>query len=126
MTLGARRTFLLSTPGTDKHHLWFGLSDPEGEPPRFVAVMIQSVKNHTENSLVLQRGDHGFIRHDSSVQFKTAGFFFVHVIDEWERRDECKANVDMSSVLLQRVRTALLASPFTSNAVLRYCQQLGW
>jgi hypothetical protein len=51
-------------------HLWFVVTDPD--PHAMVLVMLVSVKPHTDRTLVLEEGDHPFVRHPSSVDFGTA------------------------------------------------------
>ena len=58
----AGRSLLLSDP---KPHLWFVLTDPERKNDRVVAVMISTVKHYSDPTLILEVGDHPFIRHKS-------------------------------------------------------------
>ena len=122
--LGAGRTiYLRGTPSNvPSPHVWFILTDPDRD--RVVAVMIQSVKSFTDDTLVLVAGDHPFVRHETAVQYGTANYFSVRRLLEACAQNRCTLLEDMSAGLLARVRAGLLASPRTVHAIMDYCRPL--
>lgn len=119
----AGRAFLLSWYPADKLHLWFVLTDPYGSPPRITAVMVRSSRQFTDGTVVLDAGDHPFIKHPSSVHFGTADIFSVERILEAARKNHCHLQPDMGTKLLQRVREGLLSSAHTGKGVREYCEE---
>lgn len=68
----AGSTLLLSDPFP---HLWLVLTDPKGKDDIIVAVMVRTAKGYTDPTVILEAGDHPFIRHKSSVHYSKAKWF---------------------------------------------------
>lgn len=113
----AGSALLLAEPPHYKPHLWFVLTDPQGKPPRVVAVMVRTVTRFTDPTLVLKAGDHPFIRHDSAVHYSTARWLNLSGIVAAMKVGKCHLKEDMAGKLLTRVQKGLLDSPFTVNAL---------
>jgi len=118
----AGRSLLFQAPNDEKPHLWFILTDPEGDRNRVVAVMLRTVKEYTDKTIILEPGDHPFIKHSSSIHYSSARFFEAEAISHALRKGHCRLQEDMSSDLLRRAREGLLKSPFTVNAIKDYCR----
>ena len=118
----AGRSLLLRAPHDTKPHLWFVLTDPTGTPPVIVAVMLRSAKAYTDSTLVLEPGDHPFVRHSSSVHYSSACCFPISRTSQAMAHGTCHLVDDMSPALLQRARDGLLISPFTVEALKVYCR----
>lgn len=119
----AGRALLLAEHPRSRPHLWLVLTDPAGRPPQVVAVMVRTVTSFTDATLVLDVGDHPFIKHKSSVHYSTARLFRVDAIHRAIQRTQCHLQPDMSEQLMERVRQGLLDSPFTIKAVREYCRK---
>lgn len=104
-------------------HLWFILTDPDGDPPEVVAVMVTTRRPHTDDTVILNPGDHPFIRHESCVGFSSAQRFRVSKIQAGLAAGWCRLREDMSEALEGRVRNGLLESPYTVHAIRDYCLQ---
>src|SRR5574337_133690 len=118
----AGRSILLRETSHAKRHLWFILTDPCEHSPRVVAVMLRTATHFTDTTVILHPGDHPFVHHPSSVPYSTARYFQVCAISRAIREGHCSHQHDMSTDLLQRVRTGLITSPFTINAIRDYCR----
>jgi hypothetical protein len=118
----AGTSLLLSESPGVKPHLWFVVTDPEGTPGRVVAVMMRSAKKFTDETVVLEPGDHAFVKHQSSVHYSSARWFDINAIDNAMRSGRCHLRENMTPELLSRVRNGLLKSPFTVHAVSDYCR----
>ena len=105
-------------------HLWFILTDPTDHFPKVVAVMLVSEKPHTDRTVTLVEGDHPFIQHPSNVDYRTATFFLVRKLEAALSLGTCHLEADMSGQLIVKVRTGLLGSPRTVNAIADYCRPL--
>lgn len=106
-----------------KPHLWFILTDPEGDPPSVVAVMVRTHVRFTDPTVVLNVTDHPFVKHESSVHYSSARFFSVARIQRALATGRAHLREDMSEALFARVRAGLLESPFTVHAIKAYCTQ---
>jgi len=120
--LKSGRTLLLRRFHEDKGHAWFVLTDPEPDPGRFVAVMLRTPRYFTDETLILELGEHPFIKHRSCVHYSTADFFNSRYVSRGISQGTCHFLEDMSSMLLKKVREGLLLSPRTVNAVKEYCR----
>lgn len=120
--IGAGKSLLLAEPPLYKPHLWFVLTDPEGNPEKVVAVMVRTATRFTDSTVVLRSGDHPFVKHDSSVHYSTAQYLSISGLTKAIKSGRCHPKADMSQQLLDRVRHGLLESPFTVNAIRDYCR----
>ncbi|RLJ18234.1 hypothetical protein DJ030_12680 [bacterium endosymbiont of Escarpia laminata] len=70
-------------PSPEDAHLFFVLSDPVGNPPKVAMVNISTKRNlpFEDHTVVLQPGDHSFIRHDSFVYYEYARLINVEVVE---------------------------------------------
>ncbi len=121
---GRTLLLLLHEIPQSKPHLWFVLTDPTEKLPEVVAVMVRTLRSFTDKTVILDVGDHPFIKHPSSVHYSTATFFRVDAIQHAIQCRQCYLREDMAEGLLQRVRQGLLDSPRTVNVVREHCREL--
>lgn len=112
--------YLSEVPGA-KPHLWLVVTDPYGNPPEVVAVMVRTPKTFTDETVLLEVGDHPFIERRSCVHFSSAQRFRVSAILKRASDGHCELRSDMTKRMLARVRAGLRSSPFTVNAIRDYC-----
>lgn len=107
-------------------HLWLVLSDPVGGAVRgwVVTVMIVTHKKWSDDTVILQPGDHPFVRHESSVNYSTACERKVDLILRQMHRNRCELRETLDGEILARVQQGLLDSPRTVNAIRALCQNL--
>lgn len=118
----AGRSILLSEPPLYEPHLWFILTDPD-HANKVVTVMLRTPKPYTDPTLLLDIGDHPFIRHRSCVHFPSAQRLSVSEILVALKIGRCHLKEDMSRDLLARVRTGFLTSPRTVRALADSCRK---
>ncbi len=121
--VGSGSAFLLRDPNRTKFHLWFVLTDPEGVDGLMVAVMVCTMKVFADETVVLEPGDHPFIKHQSCVAYSSAKYVKKSRIEVALRDRHCFLKESMPSPLLRRVRDGLLTSPFTIHAIRDYCAE---
>ena len=119
VSIHAGSSFLLIKP---KPHLWFVLTKPEGEFGIFVGVMLRTQRGFTDKTVVLDVGDHPFVRHPSSIEYGGARFFYLKNIKRAIKDGKCRPQEEMSDDLLRRVRNGLFNSSYTVPAIFNYCQ----
>jgi hypothetical protein len=83
--------------------------------------MMRTPKTFTDETCILEVGDHPFVEHRSCVHYSTAQRFQVAAIMKRASDGHCDLRTDMSKKLLARVRLGLRESAFTINAVRDYC-----
>ena len=120
--IGAGSTILFRPPGQPKFHLWLVLTDPDSSTGEVVAVMVRTATRYTDDTVVLQKGDHPFIRHESSVHYSSATYFKVNSIAKAIANGHCHLKENLSNTTLTRVREGLLDSPYTVQAIKDYCR----
>lgn len=114
---------MLSEPPLYESHLWFILTSPD-RAGQVVAVMLRSARTYTDSTLVLDVGDHPFIRHPSAVDYATARWFTAAEVRAAFKSGRCHLNADMSPELLKRVRAGLLVSPRTVRVLSAACRKI--
>ena len=117
----AGRALLFRESPKQTFHLFFILTDPDGSPPRVVAVMVRTATKFTDETVLLEPGDHPFINRTSSVHYSSANVFRVNRLQKGFEERYCYLKEDMSQELLERVREGLAKSPFTVPAIRDYC-----
>lgn len=86
--------------------------------------MLRTATEFTDDTVVLQPGDHPFVRHATAVHYSTADLFRVEKLLNAMQRGECRLRQDMSETLLEKVRDGLLRSPFTIHRIRDLCEEL--
>ncbi|MBI5805591.1 MAG: hypothetical protein ACYDEQ_00620 [Desulfocucumaceae bacterium] len=118
-------TFLMHLPGSASkpyYHLFIVLTDPEPGTGKLVAVMVQTAQDHTEKTVVLQKGEHPFVKQPTSVQYTHADYYFASKIVKAFARNICHKQASLDAAVLDKVRKGLLASTHTPNSILEYCR----
>lgn len=86
--------------------------------------MLLTQKSFTDKTVVLNDGDHPFVRHLSSVHYSTADYFYLKHIQRAVKKGLCHIKEDMTDDLLQRVQDGLLKSSRTPHTIRDYCESL--
>lgn len=120
--IGAGWTLYISGP--EGPHLWVVVTDPAGDPETVVTVMLVTRRRHTDDTVILQPGDHPFIRHETSVSYSTADFRRVDRIVEQMHKGHCSARESLAPDVLARVQLGAATSPFTIHRIRDHCKHL--
>lgn len=120
--VGAGRALLVFGGPVGAPHLWFLLTDPDLESNKVIAVMVVSERRHTDKTVTLQPGDHPFISHASNLDFGGTKLIPANEILAKMKSGRWRPQADMSSKLLEVVRSGLLRSPRTVNFIVEYCR----
>ena len=104
-----------------KLHLYIVLCDAAGSPPTILAVPLNTLNMQTDTTLVLQPGDHPFIRHDTSVSFNLLVAFNVEMITRLEemKGEHFQRHVPVTADLLKRIIKGALHSDETPTRMVR-------
>jgi len=115
-------TFLTGDGDEDNFHLWIVITPPsEGE---VVTVCVVTAHKRSERLVVLDAGDHPFIKHESVIAYFYSKIRAVADIEAAIQSGLAKAREPVSDAILKRVQSGLVDSDFTPNAVRRYFTSL--
>lgn len=114
--------FLLREREDQDFHLWMVVAD---DGRSIVIVNVTTLRSGVDTTTLLERGEHPFIKHDSVVNFRDAKKFDKHLIpklhalgtNKFRFQEECFPDV------VQKLKTGILKSPFTSREIKRFCEE---
>lgn len=110
-------TFLTGDSSED-FHLWIIITPPtEGE---VVTVCMVTAHKKSERLVVLDVGDHPFIKHESIIAYRWSKIRAVDEIESAFLTQAAKPREPVSDAILRKVQAGLLDSDFTPNGVLHY------
>jgi hypothetical protein len=111
-------TFLTGDGDDEIYHLWIVITPPsEGE---VVTVSVTTALKRSNRLVVLNAGDHPFIRHESVVAYNYSKIRLVSDIQLLISTHSAKRREPVSPELLEKVRAGLVDSDFTPNGVRAY------
>ncbi len=124
--LRAGDTFLLPKPNATEH-LWVVLTEPT-ESGEAVCVNITTQHSFSDQTVILQPGDHPFIKHPSVVHYEDAREMNLQMVyallKQGSDKFVCVAHDPCSVDLLRCVRDGLLRSKRTPNGLKQRCKAL--
>jgi mRNA-degrading endonuclease toxin of MazEF toxin-antitoxin module len=108
-------TFLIEDEDGPECHLWIVVTPPsEGE---VVIVSVTTKRKKSETLVVLKKGDHPFIEHDSVIAYHYSKVVTVESIEAAIKNGTAKQHAAVSPELLKKAKAGLLESDFTENGV---------
>ena len=107
MNLKAGDTFFAPWPDrSGVKHLFFIISDPQLDSGRIVVVPLMTWDEYKEQTCVLEKGDHRFIRHRSYIDFGCAREVSAKAIGQGVQTGRFNAHDPASPKLLEKIRNA--------------------
>lgn len=116
-------TFLAGKDEDEKLHLRIVVTEPNAEG-EVAVVSVTTRRNRSEGLVVLQVGDHPFIRHESVIAFAYAEITSVAGIERAIAAGTARTREPASVALLKRVQAGLLDSDFTPNGVRQFGREI--
>jgi hypothetical protein len=111
-------TFLTSDGEDEDFHLWIVITPPsEGE---VVTVSLTTRRKNSETIVVLRKGDHPFIEHESVIAYSYSRIRVVDDIEDAITNGAAKQREPVSNDILKRVQAGLIDSDFVPNGVRHY------
>jgi hypothetical protein len=115
-------TFLTGDGDEDNFHLWVVITPAiEGE---VITVCVVTALKRSERLVVLNKGDHPFIQHESVVAYYFSKIRTVSDIEDLLNEGIAKKRDPVSIQLLKRIQSGLLESNFTPNYVRAYFREV--
>jgi hypothetical protein len=114
-------TLLLPKPSSQTRHLWVVATPQCEEPPRVVIVNITSLRIGSDETIILDKGDHPFIDHPSVVYYTDAQIVTVKslldIYSIYGSKDQFAENV------MSRIQEGFFNSPFARPRVVAFCKK---
>lgn len=111
-------TFLTGDGDEENFHLWIVITPPSaGE---VVTVCVVTTTKRSERLVLLNVGDHPFIKHDSVIAYIYSKIRTVTDIEAALLSKAAKPREPVSEQLLRRARAGLMDSDFTPNYIKFY------
>lgn len=112
-------TFLMPAPGISDRtpHLWVVVTDPPQGENTVIIVSLTTLRNQAEQTVVLRKGEHPFIRWDSCVFYNDSRLVDVRELDRKVRAGQVKLHDPCSATMLKNIQDGLLASELTPRKV---------
>jgi hypothetical protein len=111
-------------PAKPFDHLWIILSDPTADPQQVVIVNCTTWPDE-EETCILRRGDHPFIKHKTAVRYSDARITTVDDLSTLVKNKLLTPKAPVSADVLQRVRDGASASDFLREGVRRVLEDQG-
>lgn len=122
-------------PGTTFHfrkdshsspHLCVILTNPENINDVLTVVFVnvttqRSTSRGSDSTVILNTGDHHFIKHPSVVSYKDAQFYSAQKILRYINEEKCLDD-DLEENILKKIQQGLLESRNTPYEIVQYCQ----
>ena len=121
--LGCGDCFLAGEDEDEKLHLRIVVTPPTPDGC-VVTASVTTRRRHSETLLILQPGDHPFIRHESTVSYRYSELAWVHEIEAAIASGNARRREPISAHLLKRVQDGLLDSDFTPNGVRQFAKEI--
>ena len=103
-------------------HLWILVTEPTVDSKCVIVNVTTLQANSPDRTVILDTGDHSFIKHRSVVRYSDAKFANAKQLF----RDICGKSASgrpaCSDSMLKRIQTGLLASPYTANYIRAFCE----
>ncbi|WP_428276207.1 hypothetical protein [Candidatus Palauibacter sp.] len=100
-------------------HLWIILTRPSGDPARVLIASCTSRKPWSDDTVLLDRGDHPFIRHETVIAYTEIRIVEARVIEFQLGLGKITRRERMRRAVLDRVVEAVLNS---TNAAAKFKQ----
>lgn len=102
-------TFLSRRPPHSTEHLFIIISEIIDK--KVLCVNVTTQKYCNDNTCTLKKGEHPFIRHASTINFKDAFTPEVKLIEKALSEDTIKSHDPVSVALLKKIQKGALISP---------------
>jgi hypothetical protein len=115
--LGLGDTILLPKPGQPVSHLWAIVTDLDARTGEVVIVNLTTQRPHSDPTVLLNVGDHPFVKHPTVVNFSDARFVKLTFLDQAIQSGRWSSLEPLSPALIARIQQGLVSSPHTPNKI---------
>ena len=104
-------------------HLWVVLTDPDGDPLKVVMVNMTSLRPNVDTTVILDIGEHPFVRYKTVINYGCARFTEIRSINKVLEKGLVTIKDPASDKLLQKIQNGLLESMETPKDIKEYCRK---
>ena len=122
MPFKAGQCFLFPITGSETAHLWVIATQPNSDG-QFAIVNFTSLKGNKDQTVVLLKGEHGFITHDTCVNYWAADISSIDVLQAWLDCGQARMERDLDEALLRLIRTGIRSFRPNKEAYCRFRQE---
>ncbi len=119
-------TFILPKSSGAIEHLWILITCPKNNCS--VGVNLTKLRPNADKTVVLQPGEHPFIKVESIILYSDARYIELIKLSEMLGKGSfnftCSTHSRCTPPFLTKVQRGLLVSPFTPNAIKDYCRNV--
>lgn len=105
-------------------HLWIIITDVDKDSDLIVIVSLTTLRRNADQTVILRKGDHPFIDHESIVYFADARLTELKSIDALVTAGTIKQQASCSANLLKEIQAGTLACDLTPNKILFFCRKM--
>jgi hypothetical protein len=117
-------TFLMSPRSNFELHLWIIITDVDKDSGLVAIVSLTTLRHNVDQTLILRKGDHPFVEHESAVYFTDARLAELKGIDAHVTAGTIRPHQPCSATLLKEIQQGALACDLTPHKVLLFCRRL--
>src|SRR5258708_10421215 len=103
-------------------HLWVVVTNPD-ERGQLLIVSITTLRHNVDQTVVLQRGDHPFVRHQSSVFFGDSMIVSEERLEQWRLAGVASAEEPCRADILRLIQDGVLVSDYTPRKIIAFFQR---
>ena len=115
--LGLAAAILLPKPGQNVAHLWVVITEPDPATGEVIIVNLTTQRPHSDTTVILQAGDHPFIKHPTAVNFIDARIVILSLLEQAIATGTGAVHQIVEASVLKRIQDGLLRSSFTPNKI---------
>lgn len=122
---GRKTSFLAPIPSPAILHLCLVMTEPQENPPVVVIVNVSTFHNkpHEDHTVILQPGDHEFIKQKSYIAFDYAKRIRLDILESHAEKGKIIFKEDVSDELFEMILNGLLQSPKTPGHLKMFCRK---
>jgi hypothetical protein len=119
-------TFLIPKRSDQIEHLWIVITEPDGDG-KAICVNVTTKQEYSDTTLILRRGDHPFIRHDSVAHYPDAKILDLNKVEAALATGGlsfvCEAHAPCEESVVRKIQEGLLKSPHPSKGLKAYYRE---
>jgi len=105
-------------------HLWILVTEPTTDGTCVTVNITTPTSRRADRTIILQKGDHPFIQHESIITYADAQFETVKDLQNYVSGGTAKPKQAISPRLLRRIQDGLINSPETPYKIRDFCKAL--
>ena len=122
MSFRAGQTFLYPISEFETYHLWLIATDPNIEG-QFAVVSFTSLRGSKDQTVLLRKAEHPFIRWDTCVAYMLADIITEQQLRERLESGEAREHTPVPADILALVLDGFLASDYTKKRIRAFISQ---